>query len=340
MSQTSREIVRRCLTFDHPERVPIDLWVLPWAQIHHPEETAKLLADYPSDLTGPPVPFQPRRVRGDMFAAGTFVDEWGCEFINVQPGVIGEVKNPIIADLADWEKALPPEELIPTGAARKAAIDEINAFCRSTDKFVMAGACPRPWERYQFLRGTENAMIDMMLGEPGVDELLDRVNDFFTRQLEFWAETEVDALSFMDDWGSQHALLIPPAIWRERFKPVYRRFCEIAREAGKFIFMHSDGCIEEIYPDLIEIGVSAINSQLFCMDIDRVAGMARGKITFWGEIDRQHILNDPDPEAGRRAVRLLREKLWMPEGGIFCEMEIGPGARLDTVRAACEEWMK
>ena len=339
MSQTSREIVTRCLTFDHPERVPIDLWVLPWARLHHPEETARLLADYPADVACPPVPFHARRERGDMFAAGSYVDEWGCEFINLQPGVIGEVKAPIIADLTDWEKALPPEELIPTGAARRAAIEEINAFCRSTDKFVTSGACPRPWERYQFLRGTENAMMDMMLREPGVDELLERVNNFFIRQMEFWAETEVDALNFMDDWGSQHSLLIPPAVWRETFKPVYRRFCEIAEEAGKFIFMHSDGCIEEIYPDLIEIGVSAINSQLFCMDIDRVAAMARGKITFWGELDRQHILNDPDPEAGRRAVRLLREKLWLPEGGIFCQMEIGPGACLNTVRAACEEWL-
>ena len=340
MSQTSREIVRRCLNFARPERVPIDLWVLPWAHIHHPEATAKLLADYPSDLAYSPAPFQAKRVRGDMFAAGIFIDEWGCEFVNVQPGVIGEVKHPIIADPSDWEKALPPEELVPTGVARRAAQEEINTFCRTTDKFVLAGACPRPWERYQFLRGTENAMIDMMTRESGVDELLARVNDFFFRQMEFWAETEVDALSFMDDWGGQHALLIPPEIWRRVFKPVYRRFCEIARESGKYIFMHSDGCIEEIYPDLIEIGVSAINSQLFCMNIDHVAEMARGKITFWGEIDRQHILIDPDPAAGRRAVRLLREKLWQPEGGVFCQMEIGPGTNPATVRAACEEWTR
>ena len=340
MSQTSREIVRRCLTFDHPERVPIDLWVLPWAQLHHPEETAQLLADYPSDIAGAPAIFQSPRIRGDMYAAGTYIDEWGCEFLNVQPGVIGEVKNPPVADLAEWEEIRPPEELVPTGAARQAAIDTINSFCRTTDKFVLAGACPRPWERYQFLRGTENAMVDVMLREPGVDELLARVNDFFTRQMEFWAETEVDALSFMDDWGSQQALLIPPTVWREIFKPVYRRFCEIARDAGKFIFMHSDGFIEEIYPDLIEIGVSAINSQLFCMNLDHIAEMAPGKITFWGEIDRQHILVDPDPAAGRRAVRLLREKLQLADGGIFCQMEVGAGACLQTVRAACEEWMK
>ncbi len=340
MRQSSREIVRRCLTFDTPERVPIDLWPLPCAAMRYPAEMAGLLADYPGDLATAPAPFRPLKTRGDMFAVGAYTDEWGCEFLNLHAGVIGEVKNPIVAELADWERAVPPEELIPTGAARRAAIAEINAFCRGTEKFVTAGACPRPWERYQFLRGTENAMMDMMLREPGVDELFARMNDFFRRQLEFWAETEVDALIFMDDWGSQNALLIPPAVWRERFKPVYREYCEIARAAGKFIFMHSDGCIQEIYPDLVEIGVSALNSQLFCMDIDALAAVARGKIAFWGEIDRQHIMSSPDPEAGRRAVRLLREKLWLPAGGVFCQMEIGPGANPAVARAACEEWMR
>ncbi|MDA0322938.1 MAG: hypothetical protein O2923_09520 [Verrucomicrobia bacterium] len=34
------------------------------------------------------------------------------------------------------------------------------------------------------------------------------------------------------------------------------------------IFMHSDGHILEIYPDLVEIGIDAVNSQIFCMGID------------------------------------------------------------------------
>ncbi len=341
MKQSSREIVRRCLTFEQPERAPIDVWMLPIFSLEHPEAARRLREEYPSDIVCPPHPCgSGKRENGDIFAAGTYIDEWGCEFVNLLPGVIGEVKHPMVTDPSEWRKVVPPEELIPTGEARREAIRKVNEFCRSTDKFTTVQVCPRLWERYQFLRGSEDAMMDMLLREPGVDELLELIHDFYRRELEFWAETEVDSIRFMDDWGTQLALLIPPPVWRELFKPRYREYCDIGHRAGKFVFMHSDGCIQEIYPDLIEIGVDALNSQLFCMDLDYLSRIARGKITFWGELDRQHTLCDPNPEAGRQAVRDVYEKLGTPDGGVFCNFEAGAGAVPATVFAACEEWMR
>ncbi len=341
MKQTPREIVKRALTFNYPERVPVELWVLPWAFMNHKEETEKLLHDFPSDIIAPPNPYGPsKKAKGDPWVIGESVDDWGCTFVNLQNGVIGEVKNPLVKTLSDWQKIEAPWELIPTGKSREDAIRQVNEFCHNTDKFVTMSCCPRIWERYQFLRGTENAMMDVMLREPGVDELLQLIHEYNCRELEFWAETDVDTLRFMDDWGSQKQLLIPPETWREIFKPMYRDYCRIARDAGKFTFMHSDGFISEIYPDLIEVGVSALNSQLFCMNMDELARIAKGKITFWGELDRQHLLISPDPEVGRQAVRQVAEKFYSPAGGVFCQFEIGPGTNLATARAACEEWTK
>ncbi|HDL17484.1 MAG TPA: methyltransferase, partial [Bacteroidetes bacterium] len=62
----------------------------------------------------------------------------------------------------------------------------------------------------------------------------------------------------------------------------------MAKANGKFAFMHSDGHISEIYTELVEVGVDAINSQLFCMDMVELAKSVKSKITFWGEVDRQH----------------------------------------------------
>ena len=53
--------------------------------------------------------------------------------------------------------------------------------------------------------------------------------------------------------------------------------------------MHSDGNTLLIYPKLIELGLDAFNSQIFCMGLDQLE-QYRGKITFWGEIDRQYLL--------------------------------------------------
>jgi hypothetical protein len=230
----------------------------------------------------------------------------------------------------------PPYETLPDDW--QSARDEVNRAYEQSDLFILAGACPRPWERYQFLRGTLNAMMDVMEPENGMLDLLRAVHEFYLKELEFWATTDVDGLMFMDDWGMQNQLLISPKSWREIFKPLYKDYCDLIHSHGKFAFMHSDGNIQAIYPDLIEIGVDALNSQLFCMDIPELARIAKGKITFWGEIDRQQVLISPDPEVGRQAVRQVAEHLYDPAGGIIAQFEFGLGAQPQTALAVFEEW--
>jgi hypothetical protein len=215
---------------------------------------------------------------------------------------------------------------------------DVERFCGGTECFVIADACARPWERYQFLRGTENAMMDIASWDTDTAKLLAVIHEYYLREMEFWVSTAVDAVKFMDDWGSQRQLLIAPHTWRELFKPLYRDYCDLAHAHGKFIFMHSDGYILDIYEDLIELGVDAINSQLFCMDWSKVAEIARGRIAFWGEIDRQQILPSCDPSVGRAAVRDLAEHLWDPAGGMIAQLEFGLGANPETVWAVYEEW--
>jgi uroporphyrinogen-III decarboxylase len=183
-------------------------------------------------------------------------------------------------------------------------------------------------------------MIDIMMPELGAAGLLKKIHDFHLREVEIWSKSDVDAISFMDDWGAQNQLLIKPDLWREMFKPLYKDYCDLAKAYGKFAFMHSDGHITEIYPDLIEVGVDALNSQLFCMDIGDLEQIAKNKITFWGEIDRQHILPNPDPQVGRDAVQKVKKHLYNPKGGIIAQLEFGPGTNPQTIMAVFDEWEK
>jgi hypothetical protein len=158
--------------------------------------------------------------------------------------------------------------------------------------------------------------------------------------MEMWAKTDVDGVSFMDDWGSQVALLISPAMWREVFKPLYRDYCNILHAKGKYVFFHSDGFIEAIYPDLIEVGVDALNSQLFCMDIESLGAKYSGKITFWGEIDRQRILPFGTTDEVRAAVRRVRTALDHGNGGVIAECEWGIAAPGENIAAVFDEWLQ
>jgi hypothetical protein len=171
-----------------------------------------------------------------------------------------------------------------------------------------------------------------------IRSLIAMAHEYYCEDVMRWAASSVDAVSLMDDWGSNTALLISPQMWREIFKPIYRDYCEIIRKAGKFVFFHSDGNIEAIYGDLIELGVHALNSQLFCMDIEGLGERHRGKITFWGEIDRQQILPYGSPEEVRGAVRRVRRALGDPRGGVIAQCEWGKDNSPENVEAVFSAW--
>jgi uroporphyrinogen decarboxylase len=341
---TSREIVQKTLKFDSPERVPRHLWHLPWARFNHPKELDEILNRFPDDIITAPnfytaVPeswchfYDPD---GGSHQAGEATDEWGCTFINFQKGIIGEVKNPPVKEWPDINKVTIPYDYLK--------IDEkkVNEFCKNTDKFVLAGLHggnqPRPFEKMQFIRGSENLYIDMFEKPKELFDFIEKLHDFYKKMFEMWAKTDVDALSFMDDWGSQRSLLISPKTWVEIFKPLYRDYADIAHKYGKSIFMHSDGYILDIYPHLIDIGIDAINSQLFCMGVQNVAKY-KGKISFWGEIDRQHLLPHGSLNDIENAVKSVKESLYH-NGGVFAQCEFGPGAKPENVYKVFETWEK
>lgn len=338
MPPTSRELVRQCLAFEGPARIPRELWTLPWSEEHHGDEVDELRERFPNDIDVAPAPCGPGpRVRGDKYAVGTYVDEWGCIFENLQRGVIGEVRAPVVPDLDAWrDRVKPPYEVLPDDP--DAARDTVNRACAGSDRYVLAAPWARPWERYQFLRGSENAMFDVMDPDAGARDLLRTIHEYYLKEMEFWVATDVDGVRVMDDWGAQGALLIPPPVFRDLFKPLYRDYCDLAHAHGKTVWLHSDGHITEILPDFIEVGVDALNSQLFCMDLADLARLGKGRIAWWGEIDRQHVLPSDDPQAGRDAVREVAAHLYDPAGGVIAQLELSPGANPGVAAAAFDEW--
>jgi len=331
-----RERVKRALTFNYPDRPPRDLWILPIASNRYQKEIDAILERFPLDIqfaTGSATAGDP--IQKQRWEVGKFKDEWGCVFENIQEGIVGQVKDPLIKSLSDVKKVKPPYSLLKD----KVNVEKIDNLWEETDKFLLGGDfLIDPFERMQFLRGTSQLYMDIVDQPPEFFELRDIVHEYNLKELELWTKTKVDGILFADDWGAQRSLLINPDLWRKLFKPLYKDYCELIHSSGKFAFMHSDGYIFDIYEDLIEIGVDAINSQLFCMDIEEIGKRFKGKITFWGEIDRQHILPSKNGEDVREAVRKVKKFLYDNRGGVIAQCEFGTGARPENVRAVFEEW--
>lgn len=359
-SMTSRERVYKTLRFEPPDRTPRDLWTLQGVGMFRSAELRSLLDRYPMDIA---LPIDTNgngtsvsklwggdleadgdslfrygrsdRVRGTAFIKGKNVDDWGVEWEVGEDGVLGEVKQPLLADWSRLDHYTLPWEIL-----NNANWDAVHALCRRTEKFVITPWHINIFERMQMLRGPENLFADIGYGDREFFRLRDILHEFFLREIDLWCATNVDGVRLSDDWGSQQALLIAPTTWRELYKPLYAEYCRRIHKAGKFVFMHSDGNIATIIPDLIEIGVDALNAQLFCMDLEQLACEYRGRITFWGEVDRQWVLPFGGPDDARAAVRRIRTALDKGSGGVIAQLEWGKDDPRENVEACFEAWLE
>ena len=118
---------------------------------------------------------------------------------------------------------------------------------------------------------------------------------------------------------------------------MYAEYAEIARNYGKEVFMHSDGHITEIIPDLIDVGVQALNAQIFCMGVEELGHQFKGQITFWGEIDRQQLLVHGTRQEITQAVHKVWNSLYA-QGGVIAQCEFGLEANPENVLAVFEAW--
>lgn len=328
----SKELVIRTLKFDSPQRIPRQCWLLPWAGERYPNESARLANEFPDDIV--PVSGMytvPQKSLGNKYDEGYYTDEWGCRFINIQGGLIGVPSEPLIENWEQLDAMKTPEEMLAVDAAR------VKEFCKSSNKFTYSNSWIRPFERYQFIRTTEHAMIDIALDSAEMKTLIGIIHSHYLREVEAWAKTDIDAIGIMDDWGMQKGMIVSPGYFRKYYKPLYKEYAEIAHKYGKYVFMHSDGNITEIIPDLIEIGIDALNSQLFCMNIEELGEKFSGKITFWGEIDRQNILPNGNRKDIEDAVNKVYSNLYS-NGGVIGQCEFGPAAKPENIFYVFESW--
>ncbi len=331
MVMTRRERVIAALEGRKPDRIPRAYAAVPGFDLEHPGALARIERRYPQDVAGCGYRLPEGAVRGDPFAVGTYVDEWGCVFENVHAGVIGQVKDPIIAAWSDLDCYRPPRDLVARGLA------DVDRTCAATDGFTLSALPLQPFERMQFLRGTEALFLDLAMQSADVLRLRDLVHEVNMAHLEAWCRTAVDGLFLADDWGTQRALLVSPGMWREVFKPLYADYIGRAKQAGKFVYMHSDGMIIDILEDLIELGLDAINAQVTCMDMAELSRRFAGRITFWGQMDRQQMLCFGSADDARREVGEFCAQLGGPGGGhVVAQMHIEPTAKPENIEAVLD----
>lgn len=183
------------------------------------------------------------------------------------------------------------------------------------------------FERAWSLRGLEQFLMDMALDSGFANELLERITEIQLVLIRRYLGLGIDGGYFGDDYGAQKGLIMSPATWRQLFKPRLERMFAPFRERGLPVIMHSDGQIQKIIPDLVEIGLTALNPvQPEVLDHAWLVENFGGKLAFYGGISTQTVLPSGSPEQVREAVRACQDQLAPQETGLL----LAPSHRMMT----------
>lgn len=297
MTLTPKERMRRALRYEPVDRLP--------TQINYTGAVGERLAahfgvtraDLPNrlgnhllrvDISHTPRLSDDGKVAYDWWGVGWDMEEEGY-FIRHSP----------LAESQDLDAFLWPDPHAPDllrDAEQAIAADAGQHFVAPNFGFAL-------FERAYTLRGFDTFLADMALDLDFAGELLDRIAAIQEALIRRFLALGVDGVYFGDDYGAQKSTLFSPRMWRALIKPRLARLFAPAREAGLPVLMHSDGDIATILPDLVEIGLTALNPvQPEVIDHGWLRATFGERLAYYGGVSTQTVLPHGSPAEVREAV--------------------------------------
>ena len=174
----------------------------------------------------------------------------------------------------------------------------------------------------QFIRRTDNFLMDISLDRKGVERLLDKLLDGYLAKLEYILKDVaqyIDVAQFGDDLGTQRGPWMRPSVIRELFVPRYRILWDyVHRHSDCKVFMHSCGTYLQgtARPDRRgarnHLPVQTSAADMEPTRLNREFGKA---LTFWGGgRDTQGVLKDGTPQQVKDDVK-QRIEIFAKDGG-------------------------
>jgi uroporphyrinogen decarboxylase len=319
MQLTHKERLRRAIRYEPVDRLP--------TQISYTGRQGEQLATYfgitvaelPNrldnhlrrlELTHAPRYNEDRTVKFDWWGAGFDTGEEGY-FVRVSP-----LQGRRDLDALAWPDPYDPDLL--NDAAADIVADKRQHFLVPNFGWAL-------FERAWSLRGMVEFFMDMAGDPQYAGELLDRVADIQLVLIRRFIELGVDGVYFGDDYGGQANMLLSPEMWRALIKPRLARLFEPVRAAGLPILMHSDGHIEPILPDLIEIGLNMYNPvQPEVTNFCRLRDTFGNRLAYYGGVSTQTVMPFGTPDEVRAAVATAARELAPDNTGLL----IAPSHRM------------
>ncbi|HPJ02215.1 MAG TPA: uroporphyrinogen decarboxylase family protein [Candidatus Limiplasma sp.] len=303
-----RELLK-AMTYDYPEIIPVTTSFLPAAWMKYGDELRRLAAQYPDLVKTLPTGMEVSMPQS--YHAGSFTDEWGCVWSNIAEGM----------------------ESIVTGHPVKTREDILTLeIPKNRDGRLPHGFM---YLRLLDLRGFEEAMFDFADECDELQILIDKVLQYNMNQIVAKLPTMDEVAYFGDDLGMQKGLAIGPEKWRKYLKPAFMKMYQYVRKSGRYVYMHTDGMIYEIMPDLQECGVNMINPQYRANGLDNLVRVCKGKIPINLDLDRQLFPFATPSEIDSHVAECV-EALYLPQGGLSLNVELNHEVPLENMAAVLD----
>jgi uroporphyrinogen decarboxylase len=283
MYPTKREVVRMVLQGKRPPYVP-------WSFKFTLEAAEKLIAHYGADDLETAVDNHIMRLGSDIgffenIGGDCWRDVFGVVWDRSVDKDIGIVKEYPLTDptLSRYQFPDPLDHRFFEDIPAK-----IEKYSDSFRVFELGFSL---YERAWTLRGMENLLMDFYENPEFLHELFAAIADYNIAQVREALKYDIDAVYFGDDWGQQHGLQMGRGLWEEFIQPALKRMYGVVRSAGKFVMIHSCGDVDELFDDLIEIGLNSFNPfQPEVMDVAELLERYRGRLAFHGGLSTQRTL--------------------------------------------------
>lgn len=325
----SRERVLAALHHEEPDRVPI--------QVDFTPEVAEKLSKYfkTTDATAEAysgkISELPILLGHDLLVAwhgiatsyyqsvdcSEYVCEWGIKWrwVEYPGGKYTEMAQPPLADDAKLSSYACPN---PHESWRYDAVKILKKEYGTTHAIVGAMPCTL-FEAAWYLRGMDRFLMDLVINKDFAHELLNKLFEFQITTGSILARKGVDIIWIGDDFGTQESLIVSPSVWREFFKFRYAKLIQSFKRINPDVKVayHSDGNIETLIPEYIDIGVDILNAvQPKSMDPAQLKKKFGKNLSFWGTIDIQDTLPHGTVKDVEDEVRLRIQTVGR-EGGLI-----------------------
>lgn len=196
----------------------------------------------------------------------------------------------------DMEKLIWPDET--DMEERLQYIREYVEATKNTDIGVIFGGGSIYQYLYEIAIGFEDAMILIMEDPEFFDELMSRSADYFSELVSHTlSEGGVDIFCFGDDFAYNSGLFVRPDKFEAMWRPHYDQILEPVRNAGKPIWFHSCGKIDDAVDMLLDMGVNCITPMdPGAVDYRDYKKRYGHRVTLWGNISTTGVLHTGTPK--------------------------------------------